>query len=85
VFGRSMRNPFAFLAVRSKREGYLEQYVLRQFARGRPLEKILEDRYVRNRSTAAERARLLDRPEIVAAIGRQAVTDIQASVTASGR
>jgi hypothetical protein len=34
---------------------------------------VLEDPYVRNRSTAEERARLLDRPEIVRTIGQRAV------------
>jgi hypothetical protein len=30
---------------------------------------VLEDPYVKNRATPAERARLLDRPEVVAAVG----------------
>lgn len=77
MFGKIRRNPFSFLYVRSKQERYLEQYVLREFAKGRPLEEILEDRYVRNRSTEAERARLLDRPELVAAIGQQAIDDLK--------
>jgi hypothetical protein len=45
-------------------------------ARGRSLQEILEDPYVRNRSTPEERARLLERPELVAAIGRQTVADL---------
>jgi hypothetical protein len=45
--------------------------VLREHARGRRLDEILEDPYIRNRTTIAERARLLDRPEVVAALGRQ--------------
>ena len=64
-------NPFAGLFGRSRREEYLARYVLREHARGRRLDEILEDPYIRNRTTIAERARLLDRPEVVAALGRQ--------------
>jgi hypothetical protein len=46
--------------------------VLREHARGRRLDEILEDPYIRNRTTTGERARLLDRPEVVAALGRPA-------------
>ena len=79
---RRFRNPFGGLFGRSKREQYLEQYVLREHARGRSLEEILNDHYVRNRTTAAHRARLLDRPEIVAAIGRQAVEELKLATAA---
>jgi hypothetical protein len=50
-----LRNPFSFLFARSKREDYLAQYVIREHARGRPLTEILEDPYVRNRSTPEQR------------------------------
>ena len=76
------RNPFAFLFVSTQREQYLAEYVLREYARGRPLEAILDDPYVRNRSTPDERARLLERPEIVSAIGAQVVADLRRSVAA---
>lgn len=68
---------FAFLFVTSRRENYLTQYVLREHARGRALADILEDPYVRNRSAVAERARLLERPEVVAAIGEHIVADLR--------
>jgi hypothetical protein len=70
---RRLRNPFSFLFTRSPAERYVERYVLREHARGRSLEEILDDPYVRNRCSREQRARLLDRPEIVAAVGRQAV------------
>lgn len=71
------RNPFAFLFASSRREQYLVQYVLREHKRGRALSVILEDTYVRNRSTAEERARLLDEPDLVAALGERAVDDLR--------
>jgi hypothetical protein len=70
-------NPFAFLFVRSRREDYLAQYVLREYVRGRSLQDVLNDPYVRNRSTPEERARLLERPEVVATIGQQTVADLK--------
>jgi hypothetical protein len=76
------RDPFAFAFGRSRREQYLEQYVLREHDRGRPLEEILSDRYIQNRTTDAQRARLLDRPEIVAAIGRRMVEDVKLTTAA---
>ena len=71
------RNPFAFLFASSRREQYLAEYVVRECARGRSLEDVLADPYVRNRSTPAERGRLLERPEVVAAIGEQATADMK--------
>jgi hypothetical protein len=72
-----IRNPFAFLFAKSKREQYLEQYVLREHARGRRLDDVLGDHYVLNRTSSAERVRLLDSPEIVAAVGRQATEELK--------
>ena len=74
------RNPFAFLFTRSRREDYLARYVLREYARGRSLQEVLGDPYVRNRSTPEERARLLERPEVVAAIGEHAVADLKVAL-----
>lgn len=64
---------FRLLFGASRRESYLAEYVLREHARGRALRDVLDDPYVRNRATHPERMRLLDRPELVAAIGEQAV------------
>jgi len=64
-----IKNPFGALFGSSRREKTLARYVLREHARGRPLDEVLEDPYVRNWSTPAERARLLDVPEVVAALG----------------
>jgi hypothetical protein len=81
---RRARSPFSFLFVSSRREEYLAQYVLRECARGRSLEEVLTDRYVRNRSTAEERARLLERPEVVAELRDRAIADIRHSLADGG-
>jgi len=75
------KNPFALLFI-SRREPYLVQYVLREHKRGRALHAVLEDSYVQNRSTPEDRARLLDHPDLVAALGRRAVDDLRLTLAA---
>jgi len=77
-----MRISFPFLFVSSKREQYLAQYVVRECSRGRSLEEVLGDPYVRNRSTADRRARLLERPEVIAAIGENTVAEMKLQLAA---
>ena len=66
-----LRNPFSFLFARSSQEDRLAAYVIREHERGRPLDDILDDPYVRNRASADEVRRLLDRPEVVRALGER--------------
>jgi hypothetical protein len=84
---RSIRfgNPFRALFGSTRREQYIERYVLREHGKGRSLAEILEDPYVRAWSTPEERARLLQRPEVVAAVGDQVIADLRAAVTDAGR
>jgi hypothetical protein len=67
------RNPFSFLFARSSQEDRLAAYVIREHDRGRPLAEILDDPYVRNRAQPQEIARLLDRPEVIQALGSSVV------------
>jgi hypothetical protein len=71
--GSFIRNPFSFLFARSSQEDRLAAYVIREHERGRSLEEILDDPYVRNRCTREEVARLLDRPEVIHALGSSTV------------
>jgi hypothetical protein len=64
-----LRNPFSFLFARSGKEERLATYVIREHERGRPVAEILEDPYIRNRATPQEIARILDRPEVIHALG----------------
>jgi hypothetical protein len=68
-----LRNPFSFLFARSSKEERLAAYVIREHERGRALTEILEDPYVRNRASQQEVARLLDRPEVIHALGESTV------------
>ena len=67
------RSPFSFLFARSSTEDRVASYVIREHARGRRLGEILDDRYVQNRLTPQQRLRLLDRPEVIQALGDEAV------------
>ncbi|HET7045710.1 MAG TPA: hypothetical protein VFI37_12745 [Gaiellaceae bacterium] len=64
-----LRNPFSFLFARSAAEDRLAGYVIREHRRGRALAEILEDPYVRNRATDAQRKRILQRPDVIRAVG----------------
>jgi hypothetical protein len=68
-----LRNPFSFLFARSSQEERVAAYVIREHERGRSLEDILNDPYVRNRLTPAQQARLLDRADIIRAVGDDTV------------
>ena len=77
-------NPFKALFGTNRREQYVERYVLREHRKGRPFVEILEDPYVRAWSTPEERARLLERPSVVEAVGEQAIGDLRAALAGMG-
>jgi hypothetical protein len=68
-----VRSPFSFLFARTSQEDRVAAYVIREHERGRDLDEILADRYVQNRLTPQQQARLLDRPEVVHALGDEAI------------
>lgn len=57
-------------------------YVVREHANGRALEEILQDHYVQNRLTPQQQARLLDRSDVVQAIGADTVASARADLAA---
>jgi hypothetical protein len=77
------RNPFSFLVQRSSGEERVAAYVIREHSRGRPLAEILEDRYIQNRLSPEAQKRLLDRPEVIRAIGEGERAEAQAQVESS--
>ena len=72
--GDFIRSPFSFLFTRSSTEDRLAAYVIREHERGRALEEILDDPYVRNRCTREQEDDLWHRPrgEHVAEVGPRA-------------
>ena len=79
----AIRDLFSFLFQRSPAEERVATYVIREHERGRALAEILEDRYVQNRLTPQQRARLLDRPEVVRAVGKETVENVRSTVEPS--
>ena len=78
----ALKDIFSFLFQRSAGEERVAQYVVREHDRGRALSEILEDRYVVNRLQSPEqRARLLDRPEIIQAVGGDMAEAAKASIS----
>ena len=80
----AIRDLFKNLLARSSAEDRVAQYVIREHDRGRAIHEILEDKYVVNRLPSAEqRDRLLDRPEVLHALGGDMVEAAKASLAAS--
>ena len=67
--GSFLRNPFSFLFAKSSMEEQVAAYVIREHGRDRRVDEILQDRYVQNRLTPQQQARLLDRPDVIHALG----------------
>jgi hypothetical protein len=76
----ALRDIFSFLFQRSPAEERVAVYIIREHERGRDLTQIMEDNYVQNRLTPSQRARVLDRPEVIKAIGKDTVEDVRASI-----
>jgi len=51
------------------KEDALAAYIIREHRLGRSLEDILDDPYLKNRSTEEQRLRLLERPDVIRAVG----------------
>ena len=52
----------------SSREDQLAAYVIREHGAGRTVEDIMDDPYLKNRSTPEQRRRLLESPDVIRAI-----------------
>ena len=76
-----LRSPFSFLFAGSSKDERIAAYIIREHERGRRLGEIGEDPYIRNRATERELARLLERPEVVQALGRAAVAETKQDLT----
>jgi hypothetical protein len=68
-----LTSPFSFLFTRSTQEDRVAAYVIREHRRGRTLDDILDDPYVRNRLSETQRARLLERGDIIRSVGEDTI------------
>jgi hypothetical protein len=76
----AIKSAFSFLSSRTQSEERIAQYVIREHHRGRPLHDILEDHYVTNRLTAEQIKRLLDRPDLLHALGDGLVNETKSAL-----
>ena len=66
------------------KEDALAAYIVREHREGRSLEDILDDPYLKNRATDEQRLRLLDRPEVIRAVGEDTAAMAAEHVRESG-
>ena len=76
----AIKGAFSFLSSRSQGEERVAQYVIREHHRGRPLHDVLEDHYVTNRLSAEQIKRLLDRPDVLHALGETLVNETKSTI-----
>jgi hypothetical protein len=62
-----------FFLFGSNKEDVIAEYVIREHHKGRTLDEILTDPHVTNTLSAEQIPRLLDRPELVHAVGEDVV------------
>jgi hypothetical protein len=68
LFGRSQPADSAKSSI--SKEDALAAYVIREHRAGRALSDILDDPYLKNRASDEQRVRLLERPDVIRAIGQ---------------
>jgi hypothetical protein len=77
---RFFRGLFSFLGASSTQEDRVAAYVVREHERGRSLADIVADPYVRNRCSDQAIARVLDRPDVLKAIGDDMAASAKATL-----
>ena len=73
-----LRGIFSFLFARSAVEDRIATYVIREHRRGRRLAEILDDAYVKNRLTPQQSERLLEREDVIHAVGHDEIAAVAA-------
>jgi hypothetical protein len=76
----AIKGAFSFLSSRSQSEERVTQYLLREHRRGRAVAEILEDPYVTNRLDQEQVKRILDRPEVIHALGNDVVAEARTAL-----
>jgi hypothetical protein len=74
------KNIFSSLFQSPSAEEHVARYVIREHDRGRSLDEILEDKFVKNRLTPEQQKRLLDRPEILESFSKDMVESAKTSL-----
>ena len=66
---------FKSLFQRSSRTDQLAAYLIREHGQGRDVDEILNDPYIKNRATETQRRQLLERPDVIRAVGESLKSD----------
>ena len=69
LFGKGDEESGTKRAGGISKEETLGAYIVREHKSGRSVDEILEDPYLKNRTSDEQRLRLLERPEVIRAIG----------------
>jgi hypothetical protein len=56
------------------------RYVVRELDGGRHLAEVMQDAFITNRAGKVDAMRLLDRPEVIAAVGTDVTEDLRAKL-----
>jgi hypothetical protein len=65
----TLKSPFAFLFAKPQAEELVAEHIIREHHRGRALPDILDDAYVTNHLAPDKINRVLERPDVLEAIG----------------
>jgi hypothetical protein len=76
-FREALGGAFSFLRTGSQTEERIAQYVIREHHRGRPLKEIVEDHYVTNRLSPEQVRRLLERADVIHAVGEDTIASLR--------
>jgi hypothetical protein len=79
LFGKKEKDTEDQHATISKDEA-LGAYIIREHKSGRSVTEIMDDPYLKNRTTDEQRLRLLERPEVIRAIGENTAAEAAANV-----
>ena len=77
-FLRNPLSPFSFLFAKPSGKERVAAYIIREHGRGKTIDDILDDPYIRNRMSAQEVARVVERPDVLRAIGDDMVEEARA-------
>ena len=56
------------------------RYVVREVKANRPLAEVMQDPYITNRADRVDSRRLLDRPEVIAAVGDDVLAELRSKL-----
>jgi hypothetical protein len=74
---------FRNLFSRSEPLDRVATYIIREHERGRPLVEILDDPFVRNRAKPEDLARLFENPDVIRALGDDAIQSARTRLRSS--